>query len=269
MELLLSYSFIQNAFLAGSLVAIVSACIGYFLLLRRLTFAGHALSHIGFAGATGALLFGIDPLFGMLSFTLVSGLLIGVIGKRLQERDISVGIVMMIMLGFGSLFISLYKGYAQQAYSILFGTILGVSRLDVVVTLGFTILVLCVLAFLFRPLLFSSFDSSVAHAKGVPIAFLRIVFLLLVAITVSMSVEVVGVLLVFTLLVGPAAVALRLADRPVIAIMLSIVFALSYVWIGISVAILTNIPVSFCIASISFGTYVVVRIWQSIWRKNV
>ena len=128
------YSFIQNAFLAGSVVAVVGGFVGYFLVTRGLTFAGHALSHIGFAGAAAALLVGVDPIFGLLVFTIVAGAMIGVFGKELREEDVNIGIVMTLALGLGALFISLYNGYAEQAYSILFGTILGISRTDVLVT---------------------------------------------------------------------------------------------------------------------------------------
>src|SRR5580658_4135384 len=106
----------QSAFMAGTLVAIVAGCVGYFLLLRGLTFAGHALSHVGFAGAAGALLLGVDPIFGLLVFTMLAGVGIGAMGRRLDERDITIGIVMTLLLAFGSLFISLYRGYAEQAY---------------------------------------------------------------------------------------------------------------------------------------------------------
>src|SRR5580698_2713253 len=113
------YSFIQNAFIAGSLVAIVAGFVGYFLVTRGLTFAGHALSHIGFAGAAGALVFGVNPIFGLLIFTIISALGIGVFGKNIREEDINIGVVMTLMLGLGALFLALYNGYAEQAYSIL------------------------------------------------------------------------------------------------------------------------------------------------------
>jgi len=264
---LLQYPFIQHAFFAGSFVAIVAACVGYFLLSRGLTFAGHALSHIGFAGAAGALVLGIDPVFGMLLFTVAASVGIGFLDKHLRERDVNIGIMMTLMLGLGALFLSLYAGYAERAYSILFGTILGISALDVMVTAvkrsmpnTFCTVTLLVLVVIFRPLLFSSFDPEVAEARGVPIRFLAILFLILVAITVSMSVQVVGVLLVFTLLVGPAATAMRLVFHPLGAIALAVVLGLLYTWLGIFLAIQGNWPVSFYIAAISFAVYVPLRV---------
>src|SRR5476651_906794 len=134
---ILQYSFIQNAFIASSFVAIIAAIVGYFLLVRGLTFAGHALSHIGFAGAAGAVLMGVDPVVGLLVFTIIAGVCIGVLGRVLKERDVTIGIFLTLALAFGILFLFLYKGYAEQAYSILFGTILGISTLNVFVTAVF------------------------------------------------------------------------------------------------------------------------------------
>ena len=265
---LLQYSFIQNAFLAGSLIAVVAAIVGYFLLTRGLTFAGHALSEIGFTGAAGALVLGIDPVWGLFAFTVVGGIGIALLGKQLRERDLTIGIIMTFMLGIGAFFISLYSGYAQRAYSILFGTILGISTTDVFITLFFSISAIVVMAIIFRPLLFSSFDPQVAQARGVPVRLLSIVFLILVAITVSMSVQVVGVLLIFTLLVGPAATAARLTHDPTRAISFAIVLGLFYTWFGIFLAISGTVPVSFYIATISFAVYLPVRLFSQKFHKQ-
>jgi zinc/manganese transport system permease protein len=265
---LFQYQFIQNAFLAGSMVAVVAAVAGYFLLTRGLTFAGHALSHIGFAGAAGALVLGIDPVVGLLVFTISAGIGIGLLGKRLNERDITIGIIMTMMLGLGALFISLYKGYAEKAYSILFGTILGISSADVLITAVFSVITIIGIIVMFRPLLFSSFDQEVAEARGVPVRLVAVLFLVLVGITVSMSVQVVGVLLVFTLLVGPSATATRLVHRPAGAIALSILLGLIYTWLGMFLAINGTWPVSFYIATISFVTYLPVRLIARNERRS-
>ena len=265
---LLQYPFIQNAFFAGTVVAITAAVIGYLLLARGLTFAGHALSHIGFAGAAGAVLLGFDPLLGLLTFTILSAVGIGVLGKELEERDITIGIILTAALGLGALFLSLYAGYAEQAYSILFGTIVGISRSDVLITVGLGLLVLGITAILFRPLLFSSIDPTVAESRGVPLRFLSVIFLILVALTVSISVQVVGVLLIFTLLVGPAATAMRVAKSPGSAILMAIGLGLLYTWFGILLATITNLPVSFLIATLSFGLYLVVRLGFVFQPRN-
>jgi len=263
---ILQYSFIQNAFLAGSFVAIVAAIMGYFLIVRGLTFAGHALSHIGFAGAAGAVLVGVDPVFGLLVFTIGAGIGIGLLGKEIRERDIAIGVIMTLALSLGILFLSLYSGYAERAYSILFGTILGISQFDVVVTGIFSSMTIGVILVLFRPLLFSSFDPEVAQARGVPVRTLAILFLVLVAITVSMSVQVVGVLLIFTLLVGPAATAMRIVHRPLGGIVLAVILGLCYTWLGIYLAANGTWPVSFYIAALSFGVYLPVRLLSPLWR---
>ncbi|MGH7203419.1 MAG: metal ABC transporter permease [Candidatus Levyibacteriota bacterium] len=257
---LLQYSFIQNAFIASFFVAIVAAVVGYFILARGLTFAGHAFSHVGFAGAAGAVLLGINPLFGLLSFTISAGIAIGLLGRELKERDITIGVIFTLALAFGVLFLFLYKGYAEEAYSILFGTILGISMSNVVITAIFSSITVGVIILLFRPLLFSSFDEEVAEARGVPTRLLSILFLVLVAVTVSISVQVVGVLLIFTLLVGPAATAMRLTKSPFSAISLAVILGLSYSWVGILLAASTNLPVSFFIASLAFIIYLPVRL---------
>jgi zinc/manganese transport system permease protein len=257
---MLQFPAFQNAFIAGTLVAIVAGCVGYFLLLRGLTFAGHALAHVGFAGAAGALVLGVDPIFGLLAFTLLAGIGIGVMGRRVDERDITIGIIMTLLLAFGSLFIALYHGYAEQAYSILFGTVLGISCTDVLITAILCLIVLAGLALIFRMLLFASYDAQVAEARGVPVKRLAIIFMFFLAITVSLSVQVVGILLIFTLLVGPAAAAMQLSASPPRAIVISVLLAISYTWLGIYWAIRQDYPVTFCIAAIAFAVYLLVKI---------
>lgn len=263
--------FIQNALLTGTCVAIVSAIVGYFLVLRGLTFAGHALSHIGFAGAAGAVLLGISPLIGLLVFTIGAGVGISLLSKESRERDLAIGIMLTFALGLGILFLALYSGFAERVYAILFGDILGISQTDVLVTALFSLFTILVLLVLFRPLLFSSFDPEVAEARGVPVRSLAVGFLLLVAITVSMSVQVVGVLLVFTLLVGPAATAMRIVNRPLWAIGLAMVLGIIYVWLGVFLAInVANAtwPPSFFISTLSFGVYIPVRLLSPLWNER-
>jgi len=263
---ILQYSFIQNALLAGSIVAVVAALMGYFLIVRGLTFAGHALPNIGFAGAAGAVLLGIDPVFGLFVFTIAASIGIGLLGKKFSERDTAIGVIMAFSLGLGLLFLSLYNGYAERVYSILFGQIVGISQADVLITAFSSILTLAAMLLLFRPLLFSSFDPEVAEARGVPVRFLSLIFLALLAITVSLSVQVVGALLVFTLLVGPAATAVRLARSPFWAIVVAIVLGVSYTCLGIYLAAENGVwPVSFYIATISFGVYLPVRLLSPRW----
>lgn len=263
---ILQYGFIQNALLAGSLVAVVAALIGYFLIVRGLTFAGHALPNIGFAGAAGAVLLGLDPMFGLFAFTIAASIGIGLLGRRFSERDTAIGVIMAFALGLGLLFLSLYSGFAERVYSILFGQIVGISQTDVLITALSSLVTLAAILLLFRPLLFSSFDPEVAEARGVPVRLLSIIFLILLAITVSLSVQVVGALLVFTLLVGPAATAVRLARNPFWAMIIAIALGVSYTWLGIYLAAENGVwPVSFYIAAISFGVYLPVRLLSPLW----
>jgi zinc/manganese transport system permease protein len=257
---ILQFPFIQNAFLAGSVVAVAAALLGYFLVARGLTFAGHALSNIGFAGAAGAVLVGVHPVYGLLVFTVGASLAISLLGHEIRERDVAIGVVMSFALGLGVLFLSLYHGYAEQAYSILFGTILGITRGDVIASTAFSLVLIAALAVLARPLLFSSFDPEMAEARGVPVRLVGAVFLILVALAVSMAMQVVGVLLIFALLVGPAATAIRLTVRPGWAVGLAVALGLAYTWTGIFLAANSAWPVSFYIAVLSFGVYMPVRL---------
>ena len=268
------YQFIQNAFAAGTCVAIVAAIMGYFLIVRGLTFAGHALPNIGFAGAAGAVLLGVDPVIGLLAFTISAAIAIGLLGKAMRERDIAVGIIMTFALGLGILFLSLYSGYAERVYSILFGQIVGISQQNVLFTAVSSLVTLVVLLILYRPLLFSSFDPEVAEARGVPVNALGLAFLVLVAITVSIAVQIVGALLFFTLLIGPAATTARIVQRPLWVILLAIILGICYTWLGIFFAANGTWPVSFYIATISFAVYLPIRLLSPLWigqgaRKNM
>ena len=260
LEELLRYPFMRHAFAAGTLVAIVAGIIGYFVVLRGSAFAAHALSHIGFAGATGAVVLGVSPLIGLLIFTGGAGAAMGALGgRRLRGQDVTIGIVLAWALGLGVLFLSLYTGNASAAITILFGEILGISTRDVLVTAVAAGITLMALGFLYRPLLFASIDEEVAEAKGVPVQALSIIFMLVLAVAVSEAVQVVGVLLIFSLIVTPAAIAERLVSRPIQALLLSAALALAFTWVGLAIAYYLPYPVSFFITSAAFGAYLAVR----------
>ena len=252
-------SFMQHAFEAGTVVAILGGIVGYFVVLRRSSFAAHALSHIGFSGAAAAVLIGVDPVYGLLLFTSVGGLGIAALGRRAANRDAEIGIVLAFMLGLGVLFLSLYTGYATEAYSILFGEILGISFSNVLLTLVAGVIILVLISLVYRPLLFASLDEDVAEAKGMPVVLLGIIFMLLVAVATSFAVQVVGVLLIFSLMVTPAATAQRLAKRPGRVIIISVVIALIATWLGLFIAFFEPYPVSFFITTIAFVFYLFVR----------
>jgi zinc/manganese transport system permease protein len=267
--MLLHYEFMVHAFEAGTIVAFVAGAIGYFVVLRGSAFAAHALSHIGFAGATGAVVLGVSPVFGLLVFTLVSGTAIGALGNRLRGRDVTIGIVLAWTLGLGVLFLSLYRGYATEAYALLFGQILGISQSDVLVTLVAGVFTLAVLTAVYRPLLFASVDEELAGARGVPVTAVSIAFMALLAVAVTEAVQVVGVLLIFALVVTPAAIAVRFTSRPYRAIAIGMVLALGFTWAGLSIAYYSPHPVSFFITSLAFFTYLGVRVLQPVvgWRR--
>lgn len=258
------YDFMRHAFEAGTIIAIVAGVVGYFVVLRRLSFAAHALSHVGFAGAAGAVLISINPLVGLLAFTISGGLGMAALGKRAINRDVQIGTVLAFMLGLGVLFISLYKGYATEAYSILFGEILGISASDVVISLIAGALILIVMMLIYKPLLFSTLDEDVAEAKGLPVLGLNILFLVIIAIATSIAVEVVGVLLIFALLVTPAAIAERLSKRPIHGVIISSIVALIATWFGIFISYYQPYPVSFFITSFVFVLYIIVRLWIKV-----
>jgi len=257
---MLYYQFMQHAFEAGTIVALIAGITGYFVVLRRSAFTAHAFSEIGFAGAAGAVLLGIAPIAGLVLGSSLGGLAIAALGRRAANRDTQIGIVLAFTLGLGLLFISLYSGYATEAYSILFGEILGISYGQVLLTLVAGVVIIGAVGVLYRPLLFASLDEDVAEAKGMPMLFIGTVFMLLVAVAVSFSVQVTGVLLIFSLMVTPAATAQYLSRRPATAITISVAIALAATWIGLFVAFYTPYPVSFFITGIVFGLYLLVRL---------
>ena len=260
---LFHYDFMVHAFEAGTIVAVVAGAIGYFVVLRSSSFAAHALSHIGFAGATGAVVLAINPIFGLLTFTVGSGVAIGALGNRVRGRDVTIGIVLAWTLGLGVLFISLYTGYATEAYALLFGEILGISTNDVIVTLVAGAITIAALVAIYRPLLFASVDEELAGAKGVPVTALSIGFMAILAVAVTEAVQVVGVLLIFALIVTPAAIAVRFTSRPFAAIGIGVLLALAFTWAGLTIAYYSPHPVSFFITSLAFGTYLVARLVTS------
>jgi zinc/manganese transport system permease protein len=265
---LLRYAFMQHAFEAGTIVALSAGVIGYFVVLRGLSFAAHALSHIGFAGATGAVLLGAAPIVGLLAFTMSAGAVMGALGQRLRGRDVTIGLVMAWSLGLGLLFTALYRGSAQLAIGILFGQIFGITTQDVAVTfVAGCVTVLLVLA-VYRPLLFATLDEEVAEAKGVAVRALSIAFMVVLAVAVSEAVQVVGVLLIFALIVAPAAIAERFTTRPSRGILVSAVLAVLFTWAGLAVAYYLPYPVGFFITTIAFWSYILARVASEVIARR-
>jgi len=251
-----AYEFMTNAFAAAGIVAVVSGLVGYFLVMRGQTFAGHALSHIGFAGATGAGLIGLAPLWGLLAFTMAAGITMGALGERLSNRDVVIGVVLALALGFGLLFLHYYTSFATQATALLFGNVLAVDHTMIATLAALGVITIIALAAIMRPLIFVSLQPELAEAKGVPLRFVSMAFLAIVALAVSECAQIVGVLLVFTLMVGPPAAAQRVTTGLWSGLLVSATLALAEAWLGLTMAFYTDWPVSFCIAVLSaFGYF--------------
>ena len=201
------YAFMRHALAAGTAIAVVSATVGYFVTMRRQAFAAHALSHVGFAGAAGAILLGLDPYVGLFGITFLAALGLAWSGQRLSERDVSVGMILMFSLGLGVLFLNLYMENVHAAMAILFGSIVAVTLGQTWLSVGVAIAVMVLLAAIVRPLLFMSLNEEAAAGRGVPVKLLNAIFLGLLAVTVAIAVPVIGALLIFALLVGPPAAA--------------------------------------------------------------
>jgi zinc/manganese transport system permease protein len=254
-QAMLDYDFMRNAFAAATVVAIVSGMVGYFLVLRGQTFAGHALAHVGFTGATGAFLVGVTPLWGLVLMTVAAGIGMGLLGERLEQRDVAIGMVLALSLGFGLLFLHFFTAFATQATALLFGNVLAVDVNTVWTLLALGLVSLVTLAVISRPLLLASLQPEVAEAKGVSLRLYAVLFLALVALATAECAQIVGVLLVFTLMVGPAAAAQRLTSGVGKGVLLSAALALCEAWLGITLAFYTDWPSSFWIAALSAGVY--------------
>jgi zinc/manganese transport system permease protein len=257
---LLGYSFVQNMLLAGVIVAVVAGLVSRFVVARSMSFAVHALAEVGFTGSVGFLLLGLSPVLGLLSGSFLVAVVIGALGLRVRERDAVVGLVMAFGLGLGVLFLSLYARYATEAMALLFGAITAVSQGDIVLMVVVGVVTIAGLAVMYRPLTFATVDPIVAEARGVPVRLISILFLLLLAAAVAEAVQVVGVLLILTLLITPGATAERLTAHPGLATAASVAVALVATVGGILLALLTGAPVSFYVTAISFVCYISARL---------
>ena len=252
---MLEYDFMVNAFTAAGIVAVVAGIVGFFLVMRGQTFAGHALSHVGFTGATGAALIGLSPIWGLISFTVAAAVGMGALGERLAGRDVAIGIILSLSLGLGLLFLHFFTTYATQVTALLFGNVLGVSTPTLHILIGLGLVSLLALGAIMRPLIFATLQPELAEAKGVSLRFVSVLFLVIVALAVAGCTQIVGVLLVFTLMVGPAAAAQNLTTRLGAGIVLAALLALAQAWGGIALAFYTDWPTSFWITALSATVY--------------
>ncbi|MDE2006805.1 MAG: metal ABC transporter permease [Rhodospirillales bacterium] len=246
---MLDYDFMRHAFLACAIVGALSGAVGWFLVLRGQSFAGHALGHIGFAGATGAALIGAAPFWGLIGMTLLGGIGMGLLGERAGQRDVAIGVVLALALGLGLLFLHFYTGYAGTAMALLFGNVLGVSAGALARMAVLAALALAALAGLARPLIAASLQPELAEARGVRVGAVGVGFLAIAAVAVAESAQIVGVLLVFALLIAPAATAQRLTARIGWGVALAAAIAIAEAWGGLIAAYLTDWPATFWIAA--------------------
>ena len=269
MSNLLAYDFMRNAALAGTGIALAAGLAGYFVVLRNQVFTSDALGHVAFTGGLGALVAGVQLLAGVFGGTIAVALGMGSLGGRARGRDVAVGTVFAWVLGVGVLFLSMYTRARSGAggtagISLLFGSILGLQQGQALTAAVAGILISGVLLLIARPLLFLSVDPDVAAARGVPATALTLGFLALLGATVAEAVQAVGALLIFGLLVMPAATAQRLTARPYLGLALSGMLAVLFVWAGLVLAFYLPYPASFFITSLAFGTYVASR-WGWLW----
>jgi zinc/manganese transport system permease protein len=268
LQLLLQFHFMQNAYVAGTLVALLAGIAGYFVVLRGQSFAAHMLSQVGFPGAAAGVLVHVSPILGLITFCVAAALGIGWAGREVdagrRAESAAIGSILAFSLGLGLFFFRLYAGSAQGIYGFLFGTILGISDRDVQLTLLVTVLAVAALIVIGRPLVFASVDPDVAEARGVPVRALSIAFLLVLALSVAITVQIVGTLLIFALLVAPGAAALQLTARPGRALALSVAMSLACTWLGLAFAYFTDLPVGFFITTLAFGTYLAARARRAI-----
>jgi zinc/manganese transport system permease protein len=259
---LFDFPFMVNTLEAGTIVAVMAGVTGWFMVLRRQTFAGHTLSLVAFPGAAAASLAGWPLAVGYFGFCGAGALALAGIGTRRSEsmESAATGSLQALALALGFLFVNLYHGVLNGLDSLLFGTFLGVTRGQVTTLLVVAAVTVAVLAVAARPLLFASVDVDVARAAGVPVRLLGAGFLLVLGLSVAETSQITGALLVFALLVTPAAVARRLTSRPVLGIALSVAIALVVTWLGLGLAYFSIYPVGFWVTSLAFGLYVVVRL---------
>ena len=260
--------FMVNTWIVASIVAVVGGIVGFFVVLRGSAFAAHAIPNGAFAGAAGAALIGVNTLVGLGVFALIDALAIGTIGHN-RRRDVATALVLAFMLGLGALFLSRSVEYAPEIYSLLFGEVLGISSTELIPTIAMAVICLAAIAILYRPLMLSSVLAEVAQARGIGVLRIELCFLTIVALATTMTVPVVGTLLIFSLMIGAPAAARSFTDRPSVAMLLSTCFAVTSVWAAIALSFKTSYPIGFFVGTISAAEYVLGRTWNAVGRRRL
>ena len=256
-----------NAWVVASIVAVVAGIVGFFTVLRGSAFAAHAIPNGSFAGAAAAALVGVNALIGLAAFSLFGALGIGWLSRG-GRRDVATALILVFMLGLGALFLSLLRQDVNLVYSLLFGEVLGIASNEILPTAVLAGVCAVAMILLYRPLMLSSVLSDVAESHGISARRMEMLFLVVLALATTMTVPVVGTLLIFSLMIGAPAAARSFTDRPVVAMLLSVVLALATVWTAIAVSYNTNYPIGFFVGAISAMSYASGRAW-SAWRRRV
>lgn len=269
---LFTYSFMVHALIAGTIVAVLAGLVGWFMVLRRQSFAGHTLALVGFPGAAGAAVIGIGAAYGYFAGAILAALAISLLpgaGRRGRGEESAItGTVQAFVLACGFLFVALYPGFLSGLNALLFGTFLGISLTQVFVLAVAAVVVLGLLAGGARPLLFASLDPEAAAARGVPVRLLSAGFLLLLAVAVAEVSQITGALLVFALLVMPAAAAQRLTARPWLSMGIAVAVGLVVTWLSLAVAFYTPYPVGFYVTTFAFGIYLLAGLWSLVSERR-
>ena len=251
---------VKNSIIAGALLGVVGGLIGPFVMTRDLAFAVHGISELSFAGASAALLFGVNVVAGSIGGSLLAALLIGVLGTKARERNSIIAVLMPFGLGLGILFLALYKGRSANKFGLLTGQIVSVDNPQLLMLVIISAVVIATLFVIWRPLSFASVDADVARAKGLPVTGISIAFMILLGLATAVSIQIVGALLVLSLLVTPAAAAMRVTASPLLTPLLSVAFAVTSVVGGILLALGGGLPISPYVTTISFLIYIVCRV---------
>lgn len=268
---LFEFPFMVNAFRAGTVVAVTAAAIGWFMVLRRQTFAGHTLALVGFPGAAGAVLIGLSATVGFFAFCITAAIVIAFVPRRgggRSEESAVIGLAQAFALACGYLFVSLYRGNLNATTSLLFGSFNSITESQVLVLTVVALVALAVLVAVARPLFFASIDEDVAAASGVPVRLLNIGFLVLLGVAAAETCQITGALLVFALLVLPPATAQTLTTRPATQVVLSVAIGLAVVWVGLGIAYYSPYPIGFWITTLAFGTYVAARLTAPLLQRG-
>jgi zinc/manganese transport system permease protein len=259
--------FMATTWEVASIVAVVAGVVGFFVVLRGAAFVADAVPQGAFTGAAGASLLGVNTLAGLVVASLAGALSIGWLGRR-GQRDVATALALVVMLGLGALFLSFSAGYAPEIYSLLFGQVLGVSSAEIAPLAILGGLSVAAVLVLYRPLLLTSVMPELAEARGVRAARVELAFLIIVAVATSMTLPVVGALLIFSLMIGPPAAARSLTSRPLPALAGSVLIALAVVWASIAAAYDTNWPVGFFVGSFGAACYALGRGWVALRRRR-